>query len=93
MLCGLKAKNATKQLADFRELIAKHQILEVTEISAEISSDIYAHLRKIGKHTGSYDILIAGIALANNLTLVTNNEKDYENIQGLEIVNWTLRVE
>lgn len=92
VLSGLKAKNATKQLEEFRDLIAKHKILEVTELSAELSSDIYAHLRKIGKHTGSYDILIAGIALANNLILATNNEKDYENIQGLEIVNWTLKV-
>ncbi len=92
ILGGLKSKNADKQIIKLRELIAKHRILDTTEISAEFSSDIFAHLQKIGKHSGNYDVLIAGIAIANNLTLVTNNEKDYENIQDLEITNWTLKL-
>lgn len=90
---GLKSRNAYSQLEKFQELISKHQILDTTEISAFISSDIYASLIKMGKHSGNYDILIAGIAMANNLILVTNNTKDYENIEGLELQNWTLRVQ
>ncbi len=90
ILGGLKARNAEKQIKEFNEFIKDHEILDTTELSAKISSDIYANLTKIGKHSGNYDILIAGIAMANNLKLVTNNEKDYENIEGLEIVNWTL---
>jgi tRNA(fMet)-specific endonuclease VapC len=35
------------------------------------------------------DILIAGIAIANNLILVTNNRKDFEKIEGLEIEDWS----
>lgn len=93
ILGGLKARNAEKQIKEFNELIANHKILDTTELSANISSDIYARLTKIGKHSGNYDILIAGIAIANNLKLVTNNEKDYENIDDLEIVNWTLIIE
>lgn len=87
---GLKARNAERQIKEFNDLIVNHKILDTTELSAESSSGIYAHLSKMGRHSGNYDILIAGIAISNNLKLVTNNEKDYENIDGLEIVNWTL---
>lgn len=92
ILGGLKSKNADSQITKLKALIAKHKILDTSEMSAEISSNIFAQLQKVGKHSGNYDILIAGIAIANNLTLVTNNEKDYENIQDLEIANWTLTV-
>lgn len=37
------------------------------------------------------DGLIAASALVHNLKLVTRNTKDFENIQGLEVINpWTL---
>ena len=34
-------------------------------------------------------LLIADSALANNLTLVTNNEKHFKRIEGLKLANWT----
>jgi tRNA(fMet)-specific endonuclease VapC len=34
------------------------------------------------------DIMIASIAIANNLTLVTNNEKHFNRISQLKIENW-----
>jgi len=62
--------------------------LEITEQSSEISTDYIAHLIQTGKHTGSFDVLIAGITRQNNLTLITNNTKDYENFKDLKIENW-----
>ena len=35
------------------------------------------------------DILIASTALTHNLVLVTNNEKHFRRVPGLEIENWT----
>jgi tRNA(fMet)-specific endonuclease VapC len=92
ILGGLKAKNAIAQIERFKTLLKKHKILEMTELSTEISSDIFAELHKKGRHSGNYDILIAGIAIANDLFLCTNNEKDYENIDNLTFVNWTLKI-
>ncbi len=37
----------------------------------------------------SFDRLIAAHALALNLTLVTNNERDFADIPGLRVENWT----
>lgn len=41
---------------------------------------------------GSFDRLIAAHALATNLTLVTANERDFADIPGLKVENWTLPV-
>ncbi|WP_029624018.1 type II toxin-antitoxin system VapC family toxin [Sphingomonas sp. PAMC 26617] len=39
---------------------------------------------------GSFDRLIAAHALALDLTLVTNNERDFADIPDLRVENWTL---
>jgi len=39
---------------------------------------------------GSYDRLIAAHAIALQLTLITANERDFADIPGLKIENWTL---
>jgi tRNA(fMet)-specific endonuclease VapC len=45
--------------------------------------------RSVPFRRGTFDRLIAAHALALGLTLVTNNERDYDDIPGLEIENWT----
>lgn len=37
---------------------------------------------------GSFDRLIAAHAIALNLTLVTNDERDYAGLPGLKVENW-----
>ena len=34
------------------------------------------------------DMLIASVAMANDLIVVTNNEKEFRRISGLKIENW-----
>jgi tRNA(fMet)-specific endonuclease VapC len=46
-------------------------------------------LRRIGKPMhDEFDLLIGVTAIQNKLTLVTDNEKDFTNIKGIEIENW-----
>ncbi len=47
--------------------------MSLTTDSTTISGDIYASLRKKGTPVDDIDILIAGIAIANNLIIVNNN--------------------
>lgn len=88
VLGGLKFKEAGKQIRDFEEFIKNNNIIHISEESAKISGDIYADLRRRGITIGTSDILIAGIAIENGLTLITNNEKHYEPIPELKIENW-----
>ena len=85
---GLQYKNAERQIRDFEEFINNNNIIHISEESARLSGGIYADLRKRGITIGTSDALIAGIAIENGLTLVTNNEKHFESIQGLKIVSW-----
>lgn len=46
-------------------------------------------LRKIGKPLNDeFDLLIGVTAIENKLTLVTDNKKDFEKLEGIEIENW-----
>lgn len=49
---------------------------------------IQAQLEKAGTPIGPLDTLIAAHAMSLGLTLVTNNEKEFERIPGLELENW-----
>ena len=42
-------------------------------------------LRKQGKPVGDFDLLIAASALRHNLTLLTNNRRHFERIEGLRL--------
>ena len=50
---------------------------------------IRADLERNGTPIGPLDTLIASHAKSLNLTLVTNNEKEFERVAGLKIENWT----
>jgi len=47
---------------------------------------IPTHVSIIGPH----DLMIAAIALANGLILVTNNLREFERIPNLSCENWTV---
>lgn len=72
ILSGLKHRDALKQLDMFFEFVKNNTILPLTEKSVAISSDIYAALRKTGNQLDDIDILIAGVAIAHDLVLVTH---------------------
>lgn len=50
---------------------------------------IRTELEKKGTPIGPLDTLIGAHALSLGLTIVTNNKKEFERIEGLKIENWT----
>lgn len=82
------AKNAFKQLNVFEEFLSTNIILPLTRKSVKISSSIYSKLRQAGIPVDDIDLLIAGVAIENEMTLVTNNDKHFSRITGIEIENW-----
>ncbi|EDN69535.1 PilT-like protein [Beggiatoa sp. PS] len=63
-------------------------VVDFDQACAEQYSHIRASLRKKGRPTGETDALIAAIALAHNATLVTDNIKHFQHIDGLILENW-----
>ena len=62
-----------------------HLPLDIRAI--EKATDIYAELHK-GQQIEDNDIYIAAIAIVNGCVLVTDNEKHFSRIPGLQYVNW-----
>jgi len=52
------------------------------------AANIRAQLEKKGMPIGPYDLLIAGLARSQNMTLVTNNIKEFERVVNLHLENW-----
>ena len=49
---------------------------------------IRAHLAGLGMLIGPNDLLIASIALANGLILVTHNTAEFSRVPGLKLEDW-----
>lgn len=49
-----------------------------------------AHLHRKGQMIAANDLMIAAHALAQNATLVTNNEQDFRQVPSLKLANWTV---
>jgi len=63
-------------------------LIDLDRSSAIEAATIRAQLVKKGMPIGPYDLLIAGLARSRNMTLVTNNTKEFERIAGLHLENW-----
>ena len=90
VLSGLTYNGAAKQLEVFDNFCLENKVLNLTTESIKASSAIYSEQRKAGKTIDDIDILIAGITVSNNFTLITNNTKHFEKIKGLRIENWNI---
>ena len=76
----------SSQIEFFSGLI---KILPWTDAEAEAYAEIRTDLEKRGLVIGGNDMLIAAAALANDLTLVTNNTAHFSRVAGLRRENWT----
>jgi tRNA(fMet)-specific endonuclease VapC len=58
------------------------------DLAADVYGRIRADLERRGQAIGPNDTMIAAIALANGLTLVTHNTAEFSRVNGLLIEDW-----
>ena len=75
------AKRVARFAAPLREL-------QFDRLASEAYGAMRAELAKSGRQFGPVDMLIAATALANGLTVVTNNTREFERAKGLRVENW-----
>lgn len=68
--------------------ISAFDIVPFNAQDAEVYGLIRSYLEKQGKITGPYDMQIAAQAITRNLTLVSNNTKEFQRIPQLKLENW-----
>jgi tRNA(fMet)-specific endonuclease VapC len=74
-----------KLLAKFFQQFAS---LPFDDSAAEQYGQLRAALQKQGTLIGPNDLLIASIALANNVTLITHNTDEFSRVPGLQTEDW-----
>jgi tRNA(fMet)-specific endonuclease VapC len=63
-------------------------LMSFDEDDARSAGVIRAALEKVGRPIGAYDLLIAGQAVRNKITLVTANSKEFGRVKGLLWEDW-----
>jgi predicted nucleic acid-binding protein len=82
-------KGATAKQADLARMLEDDLSLEALNLDVWTkAAALYVETRKKGFQPGDADLLIAAFCLTHEYTLVTNNAKDFEIIDGLDFVNW-----
>lgn len=65
-------------------------VLAFDSFAAEAYGKIRAELERKGTPIGPTDTLIAAHAKADNLSLVTNNTREFNRVEGLNVEDWTI---
>jgi len=69
-------------------LLSSVLALPLDNEDARAAGSIRATLQAVGKPIGAYDYLIAGQALARQLTLATANVSEFSRVKGLSWQDW-----
>lgn len=83
-----KSAKPEKNRKHFQEFLLPFEILPFDSGAAIEYGHIRQTLEKSGLTIGPMDLLIAAHALALGVCLVTNNEREFSRVPGLEIENW-----
>lgn len=85
---AMKSANPERSFALQQAFSAQFVSLPFDDLAATTFGVIRAQLETKGLSIGAYDLQIAAIALANNLTLITHNTGEFARVDGLQIEDW-----
>lgn len=82
------SKRARELTARFNALIASFAVLALPANAATHYGSVRAHLEASVQPISNNDLWIAAHALAQDLTVVTNNTREFARVPGLKVENW-----
>ena len=80
-----------QRLDDFL-LLFDERILPISD-SLEAYAQQKAHLKRLGRLQGEFDMLIGSVAVAHRMTLVTHNTKHFADTVGIVMEDWVQEYE
>lgn len=87
---ALRSKHVTKSLAEVQAFRLGFVSLPFDDAAAKHYAELRADLASKGTPIGPNDMLIAAIALAHGLTLVTHNTAEFSRVVGLTVEDWQI---
>jgi tRNA(fMet)-specific endonuclease VapC len=85
---AMKSNNPAQTLAKQQLFLSQFQSLPFDDQAADFYGKVKAYLEKVGTPIGPNDLMIACITLANKLTLVTHNTREFMRVVGLQLEDW-----
>ena len=83
-----KSQYHQKNQAALDEFILPLEVADFDEAAADYYGRLRAGLERQGTPIGALDTMIAGHALSLNVTLVTNNTREFSRVAGLQLLDW-----
>lgn len=84
-----KSNNYIANIAKYSAFLEPFVVLPFEKKDSAVYGRIRSTLEKNGQVIGGNDMLIAAIALSNDLVLVTNNTGEFNRIPDLKLEDWT----
>jgi len=75
--------------ADLKRMLTQYTYIAVLDFDTK-AADEFTRLRKAHPRSGTMDLKIAAIALANGATLLSRNTGDFDKIAGLTVADWSV---
>ena len=91
MRYGARKKGSARLIERVEDILVRVEVLPYDELASHHFADIRAGLEKQGRQIGWGDYFIAAHARSLNLTLVTDNIREFSRVGGLKIENWIER--
>lgn len=82
---ALRSQNRAKNMADVEQFVSGFRALPFDNDAAVRHAELRAHLSPLGTPVGPHDAMIAAIALAHDLILVTHNTTEFSRVPGLKL--------
>mgnify|MGYP005844402627 CR=1 FL=1 len=85
---GARKSGSAKNLLALRHFLAPLEVSDFDFEAARVYADIRFALESVGTPIGPLDTQIAAHALALDVTLVTNNTREFSRVPKLRLANW-----
>lgn len=83
-----KSVKPAQNRAVLEDFTSRLEVISYEDNAAAHYGDIRAVLEGKGQIIGSNDLLIAAHARSRGFILVTNNQKEFDRVEGLRVENW-----
>ncbi len=85
-----KSQSRERAITVISQLESAMLIAPLTETVGEHYGQIRAALQRSGQMIGNNDLWLAAHARAEGWVLVTNNEREFVRVEGLQVENWAV---